>query len=77
MHIILEQADACLHPTPRKKAMAARKNAYYVELIGKLTPEDILPGAMDVLRSAQGAGREGRHWLIQPQHAGHSFGKSA
>jgi beta-phosphoglucomutase len=29
--------------------MATRKNNYYVELIGALTPADILPGAMDVL----------------------------
>ena len=32
-----------------KQARAARKNAYYVELIGSLTRADILPGALDTL----------------------------
>jgi beta-phosphoglucomutase len=47
--IILERAQKAYTPE-EKAALAARKNAYYVELIGALTPGDILPGAMDVLR---------------------------
>ncbi len=47
--IILERTQKAYTPE-EKAALAARKNAYYVELIGALTPGDILPGAMDVLR---------------------------
>ncbi|MDD3335280.1 MAG: beta-phosphoglucomutase [Eubacteriales bacterium] len=46
--IILEKATRS-YTEDEKQRMAARKNAYYVELIGKLTANDILPGAMDVL----------------------------
>ena len=49
LEIILERATRAY--TPNEKAeMAARKNAYYVELIGSLTREDVLPGTMDTLR---------------------------
>lgn len=49
LEIILEQAR--LEYTPaEKETMAARKNAYYVELIGNLTQADILPGTLSVLR---------------------------
>lgn len=47
--IILERAHK-EYTEEEKLEMAARKNAYYVELIGSLTAEDILPGAMDVLK---------------------------
>lgn len=47
--IILERAEKA-YTEAEKQQMAARKNGYYVELIGALTREDILPGAMDVLR---------------------------
>lgn len=46
--IILEKA-AKNYSEEEKQAMAARKNGYYVELIGSLTENDILPGAMDTL----------------------------
>ncbi|MBE5777838.1 MAG: beta-phosphoglucomutase [Clostridiales bacterium] len=46
--IILERAEKN-YSDEEKQQMAARKNAYYVELIGALTGEDILPGAMNVL----------------------------
>ena len=46
--IILERAQKT-YTDEQKLTMAARKNDYYVQLIGKLTPDDILPGAMDVL----------------------------
>ena len=47
--IILEKA-AKKYSEEEKLAMAARKNGYYVELIGSLTENDILPGALDTLK---------------------------
>jgi len=46
--IILEKAKR-VYTNEEKQALAARKNGYYVELIGGLTEKDILPGAMDTL----------------------------
>ncbi len=46
--IILERADK-QYTDEEKAAMAARKNSYYVELIGSLTKNDILPGALCTL----------------------------
>ena len=46
--IILERAEKT-YTEEEKLQMAARKNDRYVELIGALTKDDILPGAMDVL----------------------------
>jgi len=46
--IILERASK-EYTEEEKQAMAARKNSYYVELIGSLTENDILPGALDTL----------------------------
>lgn len=48
LSIILEKAQKTYTPA-EQEAMATRKNSYYVELIGSLTPEDMLPGAMDTL----------------------------
>lgn len=48
LDIILERADKT-YTGDEKAAMATRKNNYYVELIGRLTPADILPGTMAVL----------------------------
>lgn len=48
LSIILEKA-AKSYTEEEKQAMAARKNGYYVELIGSLTPDDMLPGAMATL----------------------------
>lgn len=48
LEIILEKATKA-YSDEEKQEMATRKNNYYVELIGALTPADILPGAMDVL----------------------------
>ena len=42
--IVLEKASKPYSPAEMEE-MAARKNGYYVELIGKLTREGILPGA--------------------------------
>ena len=49
LDIILERAQRT-YTDDEKQAMATRKNAYYVELIGSLTRADILPGALDTLR---------------------------
>ena len=53
--IILEKADK-EYSEAEKQAMAARKNGYYVELIGSLTENDILPGAMDTLNGLKEEG---------------------
>lgn len=53
--IILEKAEKT-YTDAEKDALAARKNGYYVELIGSLTPEDMLPGAMDTLRTLREKG---------------------
>jgi beta-phosphoglucomutase len=53
--IILEKATKP-YTDGEKAAMAARKNAYYVDLIGLLTPKDLLPGAMDVVNALKARG---------------------
>ena len=53
--IILEKA-AKEYSEAEKQAMASRKNGYYVELIGSLTENDILPGAMDTLNGLKEKG---------------------
>ncbi|MEG0902372.1 MAG: HAD hydrolase-like protein, partial [Clostridia bacterium] len=45
LDILLERA-AKPYTEDEKAAMAARKNAYYVTLIGSLTEGDVLPGAL-------------------------------
>ncbi|MDD5898245.1 MAG: beta-phosphoglucomutase [Clostridia bacterium] len=47
--IILERASRA-YTQEEKLALAERKNGYYVQLIGQLTQNDILPGALDTLR---------------------------
>ncbi|MBS0455050.1 MAG: beta-phosphoglucomutase [Proteobacteria bacterium] len=39
-----------------KHAMAERKNAHYLALVEKMTPADLLPGALDALGAARAAG---------------------
>ena len=39
-----------------KLEMAERKNAHYLGLVEKMTPSDLLPGALDALRAARNAG---------------------
>lgn len=53
--IILEKATKT-YSDDEKLAMAARKNGYYVELIGSLTEKDILPGALDTLNLLKNRG---------------------
>lgn len=48
LEIILERAQRP-YTDEEKQAMAARKNEYYVELIGSLTAADLLPGALETL----------------------------
>ena len=55
LQIILERAHQT-YTEAEKQAMAERKNAVYVELIGKLTPADILPGALAVLSTLRKRG---------------------
>lgn len=55
LEIILEKAQRPYTPE-EKLALAERKNRYYVELIGRLTAHDILPGAMDTLQRLRGCG---------------------
>ena len=49
LEIILERANRH-YSAEEKAALAARKNGYYVEMIAQLTPDDMLPGAMDSMR---------------------------
>ena len=55
LNILLERATKP-YTDEQKQAMAARKNAYYVELIGSLAPADILPGAMETLETLRRLG---------------------
>ena len=48
LDIVLERADK-EYSESEKLALAERKNNYYKELICELTPNDILPGAMETL----------------------------
>ncbi len=36
--------------------LAARKNAWYLEMIGNMQPDELLPGALDFIRAVRGAG---------------------
>ena len=55
LEIILERAEKS-YTEEEKLALASRKNAYYVELIGSLTEKDILPGAMETLNLLKNSG---------------------
>ncbi len=48
LDIILEKASRAYSPG-EKEALAARKNDFYVQLIGKLKPAEILPGVLKFL----------------------------
>jgi len=48
LEIVLERAEKS-YTEDEKSELAERKNNYYKELITKLTPDDILPGAMENL----------------------------
>ena len=55
LEIILEKANKT-YTEQEKIALAAKKNAYYVELIQKLTPNDILGGVMNNLKRLKESG---------------------
>jgi beta-phosphoglucomutase len=45
----LLQKAARTYTDEEKQEMAARKNSYYLELLQDITPQDILPGAMEIM----------------------------
>lgn len=55
LEIILEKSDKT-YTNSEKQALADRKNAYYVKLISKITPDAILPGALETLSRLREAG---------------------
>ncbi|MEY2261563.1 beta-phosphoglucomutase [Rhodanobacter denitrificans] len=55
LDILLERAPRS-YSEAEKVALAARKNSYYVELIGRLGPQDLLPGARAAVESVRRAG---------------------
>jgi len=55
LEIILEKAEKA-YTAEEKTELAARKNAYYVELIGSLTENDILPGALETINMLKARG---------------------
>lgn len=54
LNIVLEYA-ARTYSAAEKDALAARKNERYIELITSLTPDDVLPGARELLEQLQRA----------------------
>lgn len=50
LEIVLEKSDKA-YTEQEKLALAAKKNAYYVDLIQKLTPYDVLGGVMKNLKT--------------------------
>ena len=55
LEILLERATK-QYTQSEKDEFAARKNGYYVELIQKLTPDDMLPGAMEYMERLKKGG---------------------
>ncbi len=55
LEIILEQADRT-YSDEEKQALADRKNGYYRESLSRLGPDDLLPGAMDVMQELRERG---------------------
>lgn len=54
LDIILEQAGQS-YDAAEKDRLAARKNGYYRDIITTLSPEDLLPGALDALKACRTA----------------------
>ncbi len=58
----MQSLDILLERSPRaytvdqKVALAARKNSYYVKLLDRLSPADVLPGAMGVMTALRSRG---------------------
>jgi alpha,alpha-trehalose phosphorylase len=55
LDIILERATRAISKEERR-ALAARKNGYFGELLQRLTPAALLPGALDALREVRERG---------------------
>ena len=55
LEIMLEKARKDYRPK-EKKVMAERKNSYYRDLLNTLSPADILPGAMELVKGLKKAG---------------------
>lgn len=55
LDIILERSEK-LYTQEEKMRLATIKNTHYVELLQNLTPNDVLPGIRDFLRSCREAG---------------------
>lgn len=55
LEILLERSTRS-YSEAEKEALAARKNACYVDLIGRLGPQDLLPGARAAVESVRRAG---------------------
>lgn len=55
LEILLERAEKCFS-TAEKEALAAAKNACYLELLERLTPEAILPGFRDFAEQLRALG---------------------
>ena len=55
LEIILQNAGVTLGEE-EKSELCERKNAYYKEMLGELTPSDILPGVLRVLEELSGMG---------------------
>lgn len=55
LEIILERGNK-QYPESRKEELAEIKNRWYVEYISKMTADEILPGAVDLLKELRGSG---------------------
>src|SRR6476659_6962757 len=44
------------YPEDKLQEMMERKNKYYLELVHRITPKDLLPGARELLEEIQAAG---------------------
>jgi beta-phosphoglucomutase len=55
LEIVLEGSPRAYSPD-EKHALADRKNAYYRELVQRLTPADLLPGALEIVSALRRRG---------------------
>jgi len=56
LEILLETGGLTDFRADDKRAMAQRKNGWYVEFISRMTPNEILPGVLDFLHEVRAAG---------------------
>jgi len=56
LEILLEVGGIVIHSDEEKEKLATKKNNWYRELILKMTPGDLLPGAKEFLQELKGAG---------------------